>query len=43
MDEVEVETKKKIEIEVSQDVMNYINYGYSEEVTYWRKAVLELF
>ena len=35
-----VETKK-IEIEVNQDNIDYINYAYSEEVTYWRKAALE--
>ena len=33
--------EQRIEIEVNQDVINYINYAYSEEVTYWRKAALE--
>ena len=32
---------KKIEIEVNQDKIDYKNYAYSEEVTYWRKAALE--
>ena len=30
MDEVEVRTKKKIEIEVNQEKREYINYGYNE-------------
>ena len=30
MDEVEVRTKKKIEIEVNQEKTEYINYGYNE-------------
>ena len=34
MEEVKTE---KIGIEVNQDKINYINYAYSEEVTYWRK------
>ena len=38
MDEVRT---KKIRIEVNQDKINYINYAYSEEVTYWRKAAFE--
>ena len=38
MDKLE---RKKIEIEVNQDKIDYINYGYSEEVTYWRKSALE--
>ena len=33
--------EQRIEIEVNQDMINYINYAYSEEVTYWRKAALE--
>ena len=36
----EVRTKK-IGIGVNQDMIDYINYAYSEEVTYWRKAALE--
>ena len=32
--------RKKIEIEVNQDKIDYINCAYSEEVTYWRKAAL---
>ena len=32
---------KNIEIEVNQDKIDYINYAYSEDVTYWRKAALE--
>ena len=38
MDEVRT---KKIEIEVNQDKIDYINYANSEEVTYWRKGALE--
>ena len=38
MDEVRT---KKIEIEVNQEKIDYINYAYSEEITYWKKAVLE--
>ena len=34
----EVRTKK---IEVNQDKIDYVNYAYSKEVTYQRKAVLE--
>ena len=33
--------EQRIEIEVNQDMINYINYAYSEEATYWRKAALE--
>ena len=36
----EVRTKK-IEINVNKDKIGYINYAYSEEVTYWRKEALE--
>ena len=32
---------KKIEINVNQDKIDYRNYAYSEEVTYWRKETLE--
>ena len=38
MEEVKM---KKIEIEVNQDKIDYINYAYNEEVTYWRKADLK--
>ena len=38
MDEVRT---KKIEIEVNQEKIDYINYAYSEEITYWKKAALE--
>ena len=34
----EVRTKK---IEVNQDKIDYVNYAYSKEVTYQRKAALE--
>ena len=37
MDEVEVRTK---EIEVNPEKMEYINYAYNEEITYWKKAAL---
>ena len=37
MDEVEVRTK---EIEVNLEKMEYINYAYNEEITYWKKAAL---
>ena len=30
-----------IEMEVNQDVIDYKNYAYSQEVIYWRKAALE--
>ena len=33
--------EQRMEIEVNQDMINYINYPYSEEVTYWRKAALD--
>ena len=33
MDEAEVRTKK-IEIEVKQEKITYINYAYNEEITY---------
>ena len=39
MDEVEVRTKK-MEIEVNQEKMEYINYAYNEEIIYWIKAAL---
>ena len=40
MDEVEVKTKK-IEIEVNQEKIDYINYVYNKEIAYWKKAALE--
>ena len=36
----EVRTKK-IEIEVNQGKIGYINYAYRKEITYWKKAALE--
>ena len=33
----EVRTKDR-EIEVSQEKIDYVNYAYSEEITYWKKA-----
>ena len=36
----EVRTKQR-EIEVNQERIDYINYAYSEEMTYWKKATLE--
>ena len=39
MDEVEVKTKK-IETEVNQGKMDYINYAYNEEIIYWKEAAL---
>ena len=40
MDEVEVKTKK-IEIEVNQEKIYYINYAYNKEIACWKKAALE--
>ena len=37
--QVEVRTKK-IEMDVNQKKMEYINYAYNEEITYWKKAAL---
>ena len=37
MDEVRT---KKIKIEVNQEKKDYINYAYSEEIKYWKKAAL---
>ena len=39
MDEAEVRTKK-IEVEVDQKKMEYINYAYNEEMTYSKKPAL---
>ena len=38
MDEVRT---KKIETELNQDKIDYINYAYREGVIYWRKAGLK--
>ena len=32
---------KKIEIEVNQEKIDYVNYVYIKEITYWKKAALE--
>ena len=37
MDEAEVWTRK---IEIGQEKMEYINFAYNEEITYWKKAAL---
>ena len=37
MDEAEVRTRK---IEIDQEKMEYINFPYNEEITYWIKAAL---
>ena len=39
MDEAEVRTKK-IEIEVNQEKITYINYAYNKEITYLKKPAL---
>ena len=42
MDEVEVrskKTKKKIEIELNQKKIDYINYTYNEKIIYWIKQL----
>ena len=31
----------KKEIEVNQEKIDYINYVYNKEITYWKKAALE--
>ena len=36
----EVRTKQR-EIEVNQERIDYINYAYIEEMTYWKKTALE--
>ena len=38
MDETEVRTRK---IEINQEKTEYINFAYNEEITYWKKAVLD--
>ena len=38
MDEAEVRTRK---IEIDQEKMEYINFAYNEEITYWKKAALD--
>ena len=35
MDKAEVRTRK---IEIDQENMEYINFAYNEEITYWEKA-----
>ena len=35
MDEVKTKT---IEIQVNQEKIDYINYAYNKEMTYWKKA-----
>ena len=37
IDEAEVRTRK---IEIDQEKMEYINFAYNEEITYWKKAAL---
>ena len=42
MDEVEVrskKTKKKIETELNQKKIDYINYTYNEKIIYWIKQL----
>ena len=36
----EIKTKK-IEIQVNQEKIDYINYAYNKKITYWKKAALE--
>ena len=38
MDETEVRTRK---IEMDQEKMEYMNFAYNEEITYWKKAALD--
>ena len=38
MDETEVRTRK---IEMDQEKMEYMNFAYDEEITYWKKAALD--
>ena len=40
MDKLEVKTKK-IEMEVNQEKIDYVNYVYNKEITYWKKVALE--
>ena len=35
MDKAEVRTRK---IEIDQENMEYINFAYNEEITYWEKV-----
>ena len=37
MDEAEVRTRK---IEINQEKMEYINFAYKEEITFWKKEAL---
>ena len=38
MDEVEVRSRK-IETELNQEKIDYVNYVYNEEITYWKKQL----
>ena len=38
MDEVEVRSRK-IETELNQEKIDYVNYAYNEEITYWKKQL----
>ena len=38
MDKAEVRTRK---IEIDQENIEYINFAYNEEITYWQKAALD--
>ena len=33
--------RKEIEIEVHQGKIDYINYAYNKEITYWKKVALD--
>ena len=33
--------QKKIEIQVNQEKIDYINYAYNKKITYWKKVTLE--
>ena len=38
MDEVEVRSRK-IETELNQEKIDYVNYACNEEITYWKKQL----
>ena len=38
MDKTEVRTRK---VEIDQENMEYMNFAYNEEITYWKKAALD--
>ena len=38
MDEVEVRSRK-IETELNQEKIDYVNYAYNEEIIYWKKQL----